>query len=129
MGMELFGAFLVCAFLCVACQLVCELFPNVEGPTLFIGIILLAAFLTPLGTTAALAALGNSGMMVTVFTVGFGMYNGAMALLGQGNIVPILTLLGVFVCVDLIGMAAGALYHRRMTKQDEKSDHGISTKQ
>ncbi len=111
--MEFVGAFLVCAFLCVAVQLFCELVPRAEGPTVFLFVAMLGAILAPLPIAAALNGLGNAGLVITFLNVGIGVFGGVSTALA-GNPVPLLMLLGVFCAVAVVGLITGAVCdHRR----------------
>ncbi|MGN0059709.1 MAG: hypothetical protein ACI362_04375 [Coriobacteriales bacterium] len=114
--MEFFGALIVCAMLCVLVQLVCELWPSMEGPTLFLVLISLGAILVPTGVPALMTALGNSGQVITIFNVGVGVCGGMLSILGAGSPASLLIVLGVFCAVGALGVLAGAGYTKRQAK-------------
>lgn len=120
--MEFFGALIVCAMLCVLVQLVCELWPSMEGPTLFLVLISLGAILVPTGVPALMTALGNSGQVITIFNVGVGVCGSVMSILNSEGPASLLIILGVFCSVGALGIVAGACYSRRRAKRDDRGE-------
>lgn len=110
--MEFVGAFLVCALVCVAAQLLSEVLPSVKGPTLFLVVQLLGACLVVTGATAALQGLGQAGMIITVFNAGAVVCADVIDIMAGGSVVPLLLILGVFLVVAVVGLITGAVYAR-----------------
>ncbi len=119
--MEILGAFLVCGLISVLAQLLVECIRGIHGPTLFLLIQAIGALLVPLGAIAALQAFGQAGMVITVFNAGATVCADAADIINGGDPSNLAILLGVFLAVAVMGIAAGAV---RVRIAARKGAHG-----
>jgi hypothetical protein len=101
------SAFLLGGILCALFQ-VFMMFTKLDVPRVLILGFALGALLTPYGMMDGLGQWGGAGLVIMVMSAGNAVAGATMALLG-GNPVPIILVLGIFVSLTLIGLAAGFL--------------------
>lgn len=115
--MEVLGAFMACALISVLTQLMVECIRGIHGPTLFLFVQAVGALLVPLGAIAALQAFGQAGMVITVFNAGATVCADVIDIIGGGDPSALAILLGVFLAVAVMGIAAGALRVRVVARK------------
>ncbi len=100
-------AFLIGGGLCAVFQLFMML-TKLKPPEILIIGFSIGAVLLPLGAIAVLEMYGGAGMAIMVMDAGAGV-TGALVALFQGNWIPIVTVLGVFLSLMIIGIVAGMI--------------------
>lgn len=100
-------AFLIGGALCACFQLFMML-TKMKPPEILIIGFSLGAILVPFGAIAVLEQYGAAGMAIMVMDAGAGTSN-ALAAFMQGNWVPIVTVLSIFISLTIIGLIAGAI--------------------
>ncbi len=101
-------AFLLGGIMCALFQIL-MIFTKLDPPRILILGVALGALLSPYGMMDALAQWGGAGMAVMVMGAGNALFGATQALL-SGNPAPFITILGIFVVLTVIGLAAGSLY-------------------
>lgn len=109
-------AFLIGGALCAAFQAFMML-TKLRPPEILIIGFSLGAVLLPLGAIAVLEAYGGAGMAIMVMDAGAGT-SGALAAFFQGNQVPLVTVLGVFISLTIIGIVAGMIRSAAVSKSE-----------
>jgi hypothetical protein len=115
------SAFLLGGILCALFQ-VFMMFTKLDPPRILILGFTLGALLTPYGMMDALGQWGGAGLVIMVMSAGNAVAGATMALLG-GNPVPMMMVLGIFVSLTLIGLAAGFL--RSAITKNQLSQEGM----
>lgn len=107
--MEFIMAFLVGGALCLLFQLILDV---TKAPVPYILLVGLAVggILTPLGITDMLASWGGAGFTIMVVGAGQAICATTQAALA-GSPWPLLSVLGVFVVLTLVGLICGSCHH------------------
>lgn len=99
-------AFLIGGALCLLFQIILDLTKGRVPVILLVGLIA-GGVLTPLGITGALSQLGGAGFLVMVVGAGQALCETTQAALA-GDPLPLLSVLGVFVALTLVGLVCGS---------------------
>lgn len=111
-------AFALGGVICLIFQLAMQV-TKLPVPTLLICGLAIGGLITPFGIADALVAWGGTGWSIMVVGAGQAICATTQVAL-MGNVIPLLSIIGVIVILTLIGIVSGAL-HRAMHKGDAKA--------
>ena len=120
--MEFISAFIIGGFLCLIFQLF-MMVTKLSVPKILIIGLFAGGILTWLGVCDFLSSTGGAGFQIMVIGAAQGVYNGCLALFA-GSPIAILTILGIFAVLIVLGLVAGAV---RVSVEARKSDRHLET--